>query len=87
VVKNVRFTLHHDNKRYQGRCEELIYFPKRREYVLKKDVFVHQLPDEKKIYAQSIVLALGQGRIDVKGKERQPVKMILRLEEQNATTH
>jgi len=85
AVKNVRFTLHHEGKTYKGRCEELIYFPKKREYILKKDVFVEQLPDGKKIYAEHVLLSLATGSIDVEGASKKPVKMVFEIEEENAT--
>jgi len=86
ALKNVRFELHHEGKTYKGRCEELIYFPKKREYILKKDVFVEQLPDGKKIYAEHVTLSLATGTIDVEGASKKPVKMVFEIEEENATT-
>ncbi len=82
AVGEVRFELSHGQKSYRGRCRELVYFPKKREYILIGDVYVEQLPDGKKIIAQKVLLSLSTGTLEVEGDPKKPVKLIFEIEEE-----
>ena len=82
AVGDVRFELHYLDKTYKGRCQELVYYPKKREYILTKEVYIEQLPDGKKIYAQKVILSLLDGTLEVEGEPKKPVKLIFEIEEE-----
>ncbi len=81
AVGNVTFKITHEGKKYEGRCGELIYMPLKKEYILIGDVYVHQMPDDRKIYGEKIVLDLIGGNLQVEGEEKKPVKIIFSIEE------
>ncbi len=82
AVGHVRFKLYDKSgKYYEGKAGRVVYFPLKKEYLLSKDVQIVQYPDQKKIYAQLVVLNLASSKIEVKGNENKPVKMILKIEE------
>ncbi len=82
AMGNVAFTLYDKSgKYYKGKAKRVVYFPKKKEYLLTGDVQITQFPDQKKIYAQIVMLNLKDSRIEVKGNENKPVKMILKIEE------
>ena len=81
AIGNVTFKITHEGKRYDGRCQELIYMPMKKEYILIGDVYVHQMPDDRKIYGQKIVLDLISGNLLVEGEAKKPVKIIFKVEE------
>jgi lipopolysaccharide export system protein LptA len=68
-------------KLYRGYAKKMVYFPLKREYDLSGDVKITQYPEEKKVFAQQVVLDLLQSHIKLSGSERKPVKMIFKLKE------
>ncbi len=83
AVGHVTFKIYDKKgKYYEGKAGKIVYFPKKKEYLLSKNVQVVQYPDQKKIYAQLVVIDLIASKIEVKGNENKPVKMILKIEEQ-----
>ena len=82
AVGHVRFKLYDKNgKYYEGKAGKIVYFPLKKEFLLSKDVQIVQYPDQKRIYAQIVVLDLASSKIEVKGDENKPVRMILKIDE------
>jgi len=82
AVGGVRFRIKDESgKIYEGRARKVIYYPLKKEYYLKGDVRIKQIPDKKRIFAQSIYLNLRTSKLIVEGGEKQPVKMIFTIEE------
>ena len=69
------------NKKYKGSAKKIIYFPKKKEYILQGDVNIEQLPQKKRLFAQEIFLDLKESKLVVKGSKNRPVKMIINIEE------
>jgi len=81
AIGDVRFRVSDKEKIYKGRCQELIYYPKKKIYVFIKNVFIQQLPDGKKVYAERVVLDMVRGSLKVEGRDDRPVKLIFKVEE------
>ncbi|BCD67996.1 lipopolysaccharide transport periplasmic protein LptA [Nitratiruptor sp. YY09-18] len=82
AIGKVNFTLYDKNgKYYKGNCDKAIYYPKKKEYHLFGNVAVMQLPDNKKLYSQKLVLNLLTSHVVVEGKGKKPVKMIFEIKE------
>ncbi len=79
---NVRFSIVDKNKkRYSGSAKQIIYFPNKKEYLLRGDVHIEQMPEKKKLFAQEIYLNLQSSKLNVQGSYNKPVKMIINIEE------
>ena len=79
---NVRFIIVDKNeKRYSGSAKQIVYFPNKKEYLLRGDVHIEQMPQKKKLFAQEIYLNLQSSKLTVKGSHNKPVKMIIDIEE------
>ena len=79
---NVRFNIVDKNKkRYSGSAQQIVYFPNKKEYLLRGDVHIEQMPQKKKLFAQEIYLNLQSSKLTVKGSSTKPVKMIIDIEE------
>ncbi|NPA04291.1 MAG: lipopolysaccharide transport periplasmic protein LptA [Epsilonproteobacteria bacterium] len=82
AVGGVRFKIKDENgKVYEGRAKRVIYYPLKKEYYLKGDVHITQIPDKKKIFAQNIYINLRSSRLVVEGGDKKPVKMIFTIDE------
>ncbi len=82
AIGSVKFELSDKGKHYKGHCEELIYYPTNKEYILTGNVYVEQQPDNRKIYADRATIDLKSGNVDVEAKGDRPVKLIFEVEEQ-----
>ncbi|MRI83259.1 MAG: lipopolysaccharide transport periplasmic protein LptA [Nitratiruptor sp.] len=80
VVGNVRFELFRKGKHYKGSAKELIYYPLKKEYLLRGNVHITQYPDERKIIAHKVILDLRSGNLRVEGSEEKPVELIFKIE-------
>ncbi|MRJ02859.1 MAG: lipopolysaccharide transport periplasmic protein LptA [Epsilonproteobacteria bacterium] len=80
VVGNVRFKISHKGKRYEGSAQELVYYPFKKEYLLRKSVHITQYPDQRKISANKVVLDLRSGNLQVEGSEQRPVELIFKID-------
>ncbi len=81
LIGSVRFDITKDAKRYKGHAQEILYYPRKKSYIFTGNVYIEQLPDHRKIYAQKVVLHLKGGELTVEGSEKKPVKMIFDIEE------
>ncbi|WP_281951067.1 lipopolysaccharide transport periplasmic protein LptA [Nitrosophilus kaiyonis] len=82
AIKNVKFFIVLDNnKTYEGKAQKIIYLPNSKEYIFEKDVFIVQMPDQRKIYGEKIVVNKSSGKAKVEGSETKPVKFIFKVEE------
>ena len=79
--KNVYFTFINKAKTYRGRAQKVIYYPMKKEYFLSGNVQITELPDNKKIFAQSVVIDLASNNLSIEGNKKKPVKMIFSIEE------
>ena len=80
LLGSVKFDIKKESKRYKGKAQEIVYLPLQKRYIFIKDVYIEQLPEHRKIYAQKVVLSLADMKVKVEGG-KQPVKMIFNVEE------
>ncbi len=84
ALKDVTFKIVMDsNKSYEGKAQKIVYFPKEAKYLLEKDVFILQKPENRKIYGEKVIVNRQNGQARVEGGKK-PVKFIFNVEE-NAT--
>ncbi len=78
---DVSFTFINRAKTYKGKAQKVIYYPMKKEYFLSGNVQIVELPDNKKIFAQSVVIDLASNNLSIQGNKKKPVKMIFSIEE------
>ncbi len=81
AIGHVKFFIQDKDKIFEGEAGKVVYYPRRKEYILYDNVKVVQKPGKKLIYAEQIVIDLKNSKLVVKGKEKKPVKMIFSVEE------
>jgi len=82
AIGNVIFEVYDKNgKFYKGRAQKIEYFPNKKEYLFYEQVHIVQMPDNRKIFAQKVILDLKSSHIQVSGEDKKPVKIILKLKE------
>ncbi|MRI58859.1 MAG: lipopolysaccharide transport periplasmic protein LptA [Epsilonproteobacteria bacterium] len=81
AIGDVRFFIKDGQKSFEGKAQKVIYYPKKRSYILLGDVKVVQNPGKKVLFAEEVYLDLKNSKLTVKGKEKKPVKMIFTVEE------
>ena len=81
AIGSVKFELSDEGKQYKGHCDELIYYPKKKEYILIGNVYVEQQPDNRRIFADRATIDLISGNVDMEAKGEKPVKLIFEVEE------
>ncbi len=82
AIGNVRFFIKEKDKSYEGSAKRVVFFPKRREYILYDNVRVVQQPGDKLLLADQIHIDVKNAKLMVKGKETKPVKMIFSVDEE-----
>lgn len=71
-----------DNASYEGRAQEVIYYPIKKEYHFFRDVYLKQFNEKKEISGDEIVLKVTEGEAFAKGATKEPVIMIFDLKEE-----
>lgn len=67
-------------KHYIGNGDKIIYSPKKEEYTIIGNGFIHELNDDRKIYGNTIYVNQLSGEAKVQGSEDKPVKFIIKVE-------
>ena len=81
AIGYVRFFITDRGKSYEGEAARVVFYPKKKEYILYGNVKVIQKPGKKILYAEEIHIDLVNSKLVVKGKEKKPVKMIFSVDE------
>ena len=68
------------DKHYVGKGDKIIYDPKKEEYNIIGNGFVHEKKDDRKVYGDTIYVNQLTGEAKVKGSENKPVKFIINVE-------
>jgi lipopolysaccharide export system protein LptA len=68
------------DKHYVGKGDKIIYNPKKEEYNIIGNGFVHEKKDDRKVYGDNIFINQVTGEAKVKGSENKPVKFIINVE-------
>ncbi len=68
------------DKHYVGKGDKIIYNPKKEEYNIIGNGFVHEKNDDRKVYGDNIFINQLSGEAKVKGSENNPVKFIINVE-------
>ncbi|WP_200763901.1 lipopolysaccharide transport periplasmic protein LptA [Nitrosophilus alvini] len=85
AIKNVKFLIIlNKNKIYSGRAGKIIYLPKKAEYIFEKNVYIHQKPEDRKIYGEKIIINKESGQAKVTGKDSKPVKFIFKIDDNSS---
>ena len=81
AIGHVRFHIVDRQKSFDGEAGKVIYYPKKKEYILRRNVKVVQNPGKKILFAEEVYLDLKNSKLIVKGKAKKPVKMIFTVDE------
>lgn len=68
------------DKHYEGKGDKIIYNPKKEEYTIIGNGFVHEKNDDRKIYGEHIYINQLSGEANVKGDSNKPVKFIINVD-------
>lgn len=74
------FEIFSKDKHYLGKGDKIIYYPKKEEYIIMGNAFVHEKIDDRKVYGETIHINQLNGEAKVKGSEKKPVKFIINVE-------
>jgi len=86
AVGDVSFYIQTQEKsQYKGVAQKVIYLPKEKEYHFFKDVHLKQLDEKKEILGDEVVLKTIDGKAYAKGLKSEPVIMIFKMADDNAT--
>jgi lipopolysaccharide export system protein LptA len=86
AIGNVSFFIETQNKAtYRGKAQKVVYFPIKKEYQFFKDVHLQQINEKKEIIGDEVVLKTIEGKAYAKGVNKEPVIMIFKLADDNAT--
>jgi lipopolysaccharide export system protein LptA len=86
AVGDVSFVIETEQKAlYRGVAQKVIYFPTKKEYQFFKDVHLKQINEKKEIIGDEVVLKTIEGKAYAKGINKEPVIMIFKLADDNAT--
>ena len=68
------------DKHYVGKGDKIIYNPKKEEYNIIGNGFVHEKKDDRKVYGDTIYVNQLSGEARVKGSEQKPVRFIINVD-------
>ncbi|WP_026804606.1 lipopolysaccharide transport periplasmic protein LptA [Aliarcobacter lanthieri] len=77
---NADFEVISKDKHYVGKGNKIVYNPKKEEYTILGNGFVHEKNDDRKVYGDNIYINQLTGEAKVKGSENKPVKFIINVE-------
>ena len=66
---------------YEGKAQEVIYLPNKKEYHFFTDVYLKQINEKKEIIGEEVILKSIEGKAYAKGADKKPVIMIFDLPE------
>jgi len=86
AVGDVSFIVETEQKAlYRGKAQRVIYFPKTKEYHFFTKVHLKQINEKKEIIGDEVILKTIEGKAYAKGVNKEPVIMIFKLADDNAT--
>ena len=70
------------DKVFKGKANSIVYLPNKQEYLLIGDAYIEDISTNKKIIGDKILLNTKDGKAQVFGNEKKPVKFIFTIEEE-----
>ncbi|HJE02561.1 lipopolysaccharide transport periplasmic protein LptA [Aliarcobacter thereius] len=83
ATKKADFEIFTKDKHYKGSGDKIIYEPKKDEYNIIGNAFLHDVTEDRKVYGNHIYINQLSGEARVKGNENKPVKFILNIDKVN----
>jgi len=86
AVGDVSFHIETKEKsQYKGVAQKAVYFPQKKEYHFFKNVHLTQIDEKKEILGDEVILQTIDGKAYAKGLKSEPVIMIFKMTDDNAT--
>ncbi|AXX84469.1 organic solvent tolerance protein OstA [Aliarcobacter skirrowii] len=80
ATKKADFEIYSNGKLYKGSGDKIIYEPKKDEYNIIGNAFLHEVNEDRKVYGDHIYINQLNGEARVKGNEKKPVRFILNID-------
>jgi len=77
----VEFSIILKDSTLYGGCDELVFVPKSKVYILNGHVNINELPTKRKIQATKVIIDTKSNKINITGEKNKPVKFIFEVEE------
>jgi len=78
---SVTFTIVLKNSILDGSCDELVYVPNSKNYILTGHVKINETPTNRKIQATKVIIDTNINKINIFGEKNRPVKFIFEVED------
>lgn len=81
ALGNVKFWLTlENNRKIQGKANELIYFPNLQEYQIIGNAFIEEPAKKNEVKGEKIIIRYKEGYINIVGDNKAPARLIFKLD-------
>ena len=83
ALGNVKFWLTlENNRKIQGKANELLYFPNTQEYQIIGSAFVEEPAKKNEVKGEKIIIRYKEGYINIVGDDKAPARLIFKLDKE-----